>query len=358
MQLPELSPLFKEIGVTSEELQVAAEELLAQTQELEKLRFQAEAERNSYWHIFQSFPYPYLVTNGEGIILDANSAAAGLLNIPLSFLIDKPLSLFIIQEERQRFRYKLHQMLSATVVPEYKIHLHPRHGRPVEMLAKITPVYESINNVTSLQWLLRNGTQKIHSLNQFSDSACNVENHKKHYIYHRGEIILLEPEIIWVVNSGVVKLTTINEKGEEVIVGLVAPSMSFGADLTALPVYQATALSPDVELVRFKMNKISASEELMQSFLSQVTQRLKQAERLLAIAGKRKLKDRLWSFLVWLKQEFGETVEQGTRLMIRLTHQDIADACCTSRVTVTRELGKLQDLGKIIVDEKNHIIFI
>ncbi|MBD0311176.1 MAG: helix-turn-helix domain-containing protein [Microcoleus sp. T1-bin1] len=32
---------------------------------------------------------------------------------------------------------------------------------------------------------------------------------------------------------------------------------------------------------------------------------------------------------------------------IRLTHQDIANAICTTRVTVTRMLGKLQRQGLI-----------
>ncbi|NEQ28547.1 MAG: Crp/Fnr family transcriptional regulator, partial [Microcoleus sp. SIO2G3] len=61
--------------------------------------------------------------------------------------------------------------------------------------------------------------------------------------------------------------------------------------------------------------------------------------------------------LLWLKQEFGQRVAQGTRLSVRFTHQDLADACCTTRVTVTRELSKLQKQGKITFDSQHHIVF-
>jgi CRP-like cAMP-binding protein len=78
---------------------------------------------------------------------------------------------------------------------------------------------------------------------------------------------------------------------------------------------------------------------------------------LLAIAGKRQVKDRLYYLLLWLEQQFGHQSPQGTRLSIRLTHQDLASACCTTRVTVTRLLSKLQQQGKITFDSKHHMIF-
>jgi CRP-like cAMP-binding protein len=45
-------------------------------------------------------------------------------------------------------------------------------------------------------------------------------------------------------------------------------------------------------------------------------------------------------------------------LNIRLTHQDLAAVCSTTRVTITRMLGKLQEEGKIVIDYKNHIILL
>jgi CRP-like cAMP-binding protein len=147
-----------------------------------------------------------------------------------------------------------------------------------------------------------------------------------------------------------------SETGDEVMVGLASSSMIFGSSMTALPTYQATALSDNVELVTIPLSEIAASPSLTQALLPQMTKRLRQTESLLAISGRRHVKDRLHHLLLFLKQEFGCPVEQGTRLSIRLTHQDLADACCTTRVTITRLLSQLQQQGAIAFDSKHLII--
>jgi CRP-like cAMP-binding protein len=62
------------------------------------------------------------------------------------------------------------------------------------------------------------------------------------------------------------------------------------------------------------------------------------------------------AILLLLKQEIGEPSKFGTRLSVRLTHEDLANACCTTRVTMTRVLGELQQQGKIIFDCDRRII--
>ncbi|MEB3339118.1 MAG: Crp/Fnr family transcriptional regulator, partial [Leptolyngbyaceae bacterium] len=70
----------------------------------------------------------------------------------------------------------------------------------------------------------------------------------------------------------------------------------------------------------------------------------------------RRVQDRLYHLLRLLKQEIGQPVEQGTRFSVRLTHEDLANACCTTRVTITRLLSKLQQQNKIIFDAQRHIV--
>ena len=62
------------------------------------------------------------------------------------------------------------------------------------------------------------------------------------------------------------------------------------------------------------------------------------------------------SLLLLLKQEIGQPVPQGTRMSVRFTDQDFAEACSTTRVTITRLLGQLQQQGRITLDSQNHII--
>ncbi|MCA1995203.1 MAG: Crp/Fnr family transcriptional regulator, partial [Coleofasciculus sp. S288] len=108
-------------------------------------------------------------------------------------------------------------------------------------------------------------------------------------------------------------------------------------------------------VVSVSLAEIAASPRLSQALLPKISDRVRQTEALLAISGKRQIQERLYHLLLWLKQEVGQPIPRGTRLKVRLTHQDLADACCTTRVTVTRLLGKLQRKGMIAIDAKNHI---
>ncbi|TVP55565.1 MAG: Crp/Fnr family transcriptional regulator, partial [Nodularia sp. (in: Bacteria)] len=171
----------------------------------------------------------------------------------------------------------------------------------------------------------------------------------------KGESILLNPLVVWYVRQGLIKLNTFCETGEEVLIGLATKDMVFGSNMTSLPIYQAIALS-DVELVSINVSEISVNPMLSHILLPKINQRLQQTECFLVIAGKRRVEERLYHLLQLLKQQIGESVAEGTRLSVRLTHEDIASACCTTRVTVTRLMGKLQQQGLISFDSKKYII--
>jgi CRP-like cAMP-binding protein len=173
--------------------------------------------------------------------------------------------------------------------------------------------------------------------------------------YSKGDTIPLNTQIISYVRQGLVKLTTLGETSEEVLVGLAVPGMVFGSYLTSLHTYQATAIS-DVRLVAIDLSEILASSALSHALLPKINQRLQQTESFLVISGLRRVQDRLYGLLQLLKREIGEKVAQGTRLSVRLTHEDLANACCTTRVTVTRLLSLLRKQGKICFDHKKYII--
>ncbi len=178
--------------------------------------------------------------------------------------------------------------------------------------------------------------------------------HHLHF-YHKGETIPLMSQGIWQICQGLVRLSNLYSVGEEGILGWAGPSMCFGSCFSYLQTYRATALS-DVCLMCYTMIEIEGSPKLTQELLPQLIRRFRQTEALLAIAGQRRVEDRLYQLLLLLKQEFGQPVADGTRLNIRLTHQDIAGAICTTRVTITRLLGKLQQQGCLIKDKDRHLI--
>ena len=106
-QQDSLEQAFEELNVSLEELRVAEEELRAQNEELAIANKLLVAERQRYQELFGVAPETYIVTDIYGKILEANCAAATLLDIPSNFLKALPLSNFIANDERQAFRSQL-----------------------------------------------------------------------------------------------------------------------------------------------------------------------------------------------------------------------------------------------------------
>lgn len=185
-------------------------------------------------------------------------------------------------------------------------------------------------------------------------NSLNREERRLHF-YAKGENIPTVSQGVWRVCQGIVQLSTFYPNGEEGLLGWVGSGMCFSLWLTSLETYQAKALS-DVYLIWYSIGEIENSPNLAKEILPQLTRRLRQVERMLAIAGYRRVEDRLRQLLLLLQQEIGQNVSEGTRIMVRLTHQDIANAINTSRVTVTRLLGQLKRKGVISFDSKRHLI--
>jgi PAS domain S-box-containing protein len=352
-----LPSALKELGTSSEELHVAAEELSRQMEIVGYLRHQLEAERQRYYDLFEFMPDAYLITDGMGKILEANRAAAALLNIEPSNLQGKLLINFIPLENRSVFRSQLSQIQQRDWVQNHTISLQPRHEDSLDIAVTVAPVRNSSMQLLSLRWILRDITVKTQVQSAFSGERSDLSENREKHLYFKGDLIPLEPEKLWLVRQGLVKLSTINERGDEVLVALAGNSMPFGSCLTDLPTYQAIALTHNVEVVSISLSEIATCPKLAQALFPQISQRLRQTEYLLAIAGRRNARERLEHLLLFLKEKFGYQSLQGTHLTIRLTHQELADACCTTRVTITRLLGKLQQKGMIAFDSKNHILF-
>lgn len=175
--------------------------------------------------------------------------------------------------------------------------------------------------------------------------------------FRSGQVIPLKPQEIWVVCRGVVQLNTLYPNGDEAMLGLACPSMPFGLPLSLIYPYQAIALS-DVDLMGLTLAEIQQSSVLSQQIFQHLTRRLRQSEAMLAMAGYRRVEDRLRQLLLLLQMEIGHPTVEGTRLSVRLTHQHLASAIGTTRVTVTRLLGKLKDEAWLRLDKDRHIVLL
>jgi PAS domain S-box-containing protein len=350
-----LPQAFKELYNTSKVVQLAAEELYEENEELIQTRNWLETERQHYQELFEFAPDAYLVTNTEGIIQEANFTAAKLLNVSKQFLVGKPMINFVPLEERQHLRSEIIQLSQSDRVKELLIRLQQRQGELFDAALTVAVARNSQGQATSLRWVVRNIAERkrveLAVVKNDSDFFYDRPLHK----YSKGETISLNPLVIFYVCQGLVKLSTYCETGEEIFIGLATAGMVFGSSLTSLNIYQAIAFS-DVDLVPIYAAEIAASPNLSHILLPKINQRLRQTESFLAICGRRRVQERLHHLLQLLKEEVGEAVPEGTRLSVRFTHEDIASACCTTRVTITRLIGKLQEQGIISFDLKKHMI--
>jgi CRP-like cAMP-binding protein len=77
----------------------------------------------------------------------------------------------------------------------------------------------------------------------------------------------------------------------------------------------------------------------------------------LSTLGQRRTIDRLFGFLTLLIEEFGEPCEEGYCLPFPLTHAQIGSAIGSTRVTVTRLMGKLRQ-RRLIGTQGDNLIYI
>ncbi len=173
--------------------------------------------------------------------------------------------------------------------------------------------------------------------------------------YHVGQRIAMTKGTLLIVCRGVVQLSTLQPDGGETLLGLVGPSAPIGFPLTTLNPYGAIALT-DVDVLPLAMAEVESSPLLMAGLSHSLMLRLQQTEAWLAIAGKRLVIDRLHHLLVLLAQELGQVEPSGVRIPVRLTHQQLAMAIGTTRVTVTRLLKDFKTQGWLKTHQRHFIV--
>lgn len=173
--------------------------------------------------------------------------------------------------------------------------------------------------------------------------------------YSRGEEIFLVDGEIWQVCRGVVQLSRVQHDGREIISGWITAHGVFGDFADDVLLYRAVALD-DVYARNYSTQDLVQYPDLARQFVTQFSDRLIKSQHLLTIIGTSKVEDRLRNLLSLLKQEIGESVENGVRLPVRFTHQHLAEVIHTTRVTITRILGDLQQQQVIYFDGDRHIV--
>jgi global nitrogen regulator NtcA len=119
--------------------------------------------------------------------------------------------------------------------------------------------------------------------------------------------------------------------------------------------YHAVAFTP-VELLSVPIEQmekaLTVNAELSMVLVQGLSSRILQTEMMIETLAHRDMGSRLVSFLLILCRDFGVPGSEGVIIDLKLSHQAIAEAIGSTRVTVTRLLGELRDKEMISVYKK------
>ena len=138
-----------------QELTIAEEELRAQQESLQETHNLLEIQRNRYRTLFDHAPDPYLVTDGSGVVEEANAAAADLLGLPGQLLVGRQLASFVDQRARPEFRSHVESLAGGSPIDKWTIDARVYDGRLVTVEAMVSALETRPDGKRSLCWLLR-----------------------------------------------------------------------------------------------------------------------------------------------------------------------------------------------------------
>ncbi len=172
-------------------------------------------------------------------------------------------------------------------------------------------------------------------------------------------------ERVYLIKRGAVRLTRVYESGEEITVALLRENSLFGV-LSLLTGHRSDRFYHAIAFTRVEMlsapaasvrNAIEADSLVGLLLLQGLSSRVLQTETMIETLTHRDMSSRLVSFLLVLCRDFGVPGDRGITIDLRLSHQAIAEAIGSTRVTITRLLGDLRTLGLLQIDRKKITVF-
>jgi CRP-like cAMP-binding protein len=167
-------------------------------------------------------------------------------------------------------------------------------------------------------------------------------------VFDRREIIPLRNDVLWRIERGAVRTLTWNEDGTYITLGYWGIGDVVGFPLSKVTPYQIECLTTTEVTV--------IPPHLWCQDINNLLSHIQQSEELLSILNCKGISVRMWRFLVWFSEKFGQDVEKGKLIDLKITHQDIADVLNTTRVTVTRLLIQLEEDGKLTRHKRQMVL--
>lgn len=146
--------------------------------------------------------------------------------------------------------------------------------------------------------------------------------------------------LLWLLKRGAVRTISYLEDGSTVTLGVWSEGDIVGKSLSRVRPYIIESLT-EVEAVSITDDDWIPPTEVVLSYWQET-------EALFMARASHRVDLALLGVLKWLAQRFGQIMEHGCLIDLRITHQDLAELAGTTRVTVTRLLKQFEDQGLIM----------
>jgi CRP-like cAMP-binding protein len=191
-----------------------------------------------------------------------------------------------------------------------------------------------------------------------------AQEHYRCRSFNKDERIPTRPGLLYLVQRGAVRLVgnaqvsaTVKQKGsssrapmvasEEAFLGFIGAGQPF--EIVAQPPFtiQSFAHVEQTSIIWLYWNDLDTWPHFRREVLDAFRRQHQRKLLWLSTLGQRRTIDRLLGFLTLLIDEYGEPSEDSYYLPFPLTHAQIGSAIGSTRVTVTRLMGKLRQRGLI-----------
>lgn len=178
------------------------------------------------------------------------------------------------------------------------------------------------------------------------------------HVFDQGD----STRVVYLIKRGAVRIARETADGKEVTVAVLGPGDIFGEEV----LFEAQPRTTVAVVVEDALLCTSRAEDLF-ALLSDdpamalnvakiLSERLEGARATMEDLAYARVGDRIVHLFRQLAAEHGVPVEGGTRVDIRLTHAEIASLVGSTRETVSAEIGKLVETGRLRIDGRAVVV--
>ena len=173
--------------------------------------------------------------------------------------------------------------------------------------------------------------------------------------YRKGATIFSKGDpanALCIVKDGRVRILSVSDKGTETIVHILKEGAIFGELLFSEENRAFTAVAGTDALVTVLskgslVELLTAIPTVSKNFIRLLSKRLANVEKEIGDFGHTWSYNRLTKILLRLCEEHGKETPKGTVILLRLTHEDLANLIGTTRETVTTQMIRFRRMGLV-----------